>query len=307
MSKSNSEKFILRDKIFNALLGVNNYFLMFVIAIVFLSLLISSLPSIKEYGIGFFFSKEWNPITEEYGALPFIFGTLATSILALLISIPFSLAIAIFLGEMSQKGKIPKLMQSLIEVMSGIPSVIYGFWGIFFLTPIIIKFQEWALQQPMFKDWEFIANGYGILTSSIILAIMIIPYSASIAREVISMVPSGIKDAGYSLGSTRFEVIRKIVIPYAGSGIIAGVLLSFGRALGETMAVTMLIGNSPKLPKNIFSLSDSMASKIANEFGEADGLLFSSLFEIGLTLFAISFVINIIGRLIILKMEHKVQ
>lgn len=304
---SNSEKFILRDKIFKTILNANNGILILILVTVFISLIISSFPAIKEFGITFLFSKEWNPVTDEYGALPFIVGTISTSVLALLISIPFSIAIAIFLGEMSQKGKLPKLMQSLIELMAGIPSVIYGFWGIFFLAPLVGKLQIWANQHPLFEEWQIPESGLGILTASLILAVMIIPYSASIAREVISMVPSNIKDAGYSLGSTRFEVIKKIVLPYAGSGIIAGVLLSFGRALGETMAVTMLIGGSSFVPQNIFSLADSMASKIANNFGEADGLKYAALFEIGLILFGISVVINVIGRLIILKMEHKVR
>ncbi len=190
---------------------------------------------------------------------------------------------------------------------AGVPSVIYGFWGIFFLVPIIIRIEEWFLSTPLGANWDLWPTGFGILTSSLVLAIMIIPYSASVAREVISMVPSGLKDAGYSLGSTRFEVIRKVVLPYASSGIIAGVLLSFGRALGETMAVTMLIGNNDALPTNLFSYANSMASKIANEFAEADGQALAALMELGLILFLISVVITVLGRLIILNMEHKVR
>jgi phosphate transport system permease protein len=203
------------------------------------------------------------------------------------------MSIALFLGEYYRRGKISSVLRSMIELMAGIPSVIYGFWGLYFLVPLIREL-EMAIDVPPY--------GVGVLTASIILAIMIIPYAASVSREVITMVPTPLKEAAYSLGSTRFEVIKGVVFPYARSGIIAGVLLSLGRALGETMAVTMVIGNRNALPTDIFSPANTMASIIANEFTEAtEAVYLSALMEIGLLLFIISTVISIVGKLIINK------
>lgn len=293
----NSTTFNRRDRIFRRGLSATAYGIILLMGAIFLTILYSSIPSIKEFGIGFIFSSEWDPIAGVYGALPFILGTIISSLLALAISIPFALSIALLLGEYSPKGILPSFIRSMIELMAGVPSVIYGFWGLFFLVPIIRDFEIAAGILPY---------GVGILSSSIILAIMIIPYSSSVAREVISMVPRNLKEAAYSLGSTRFEVITQVVIPYARSGIIAGVLLSLGRAIGETMAVTMLIGNSNEIPKDIFGPANTMASVIANEFAEAaEGVQMASLFEIGLLLFIISIGINLIGRIIIRKMDGR--
>ncbi len=301
----NTKKFQRGDALFKALLHSNSYLLILILATIFGTLLFSSSESIREYGIGFIFSTEWDPIGTLYGALPFIVGTLVSSLLALAISVPFALAIAILLGEFSKKGILPNFIRSMIELMAGIPSVIYGFWGLFFLVPLVQSGQLWVMGTAWGESMDIIPAGVGIFTSSLILAIMITPYSASVAREIISMVPTSLKEASYSLGSTRFEVITGVVIPYARSGIMAGVLLSLGRALGETMAVTMLIGNSNRVPTNIFSMANTMASIIANEFAEADGIGLSALFEIGLILFLISVAINSLGRVIIVKMSHK--
>ncbi len=294
MAKSNN--FRLYDLIFKRGLSVMAYGMILLIVAIFITIVVSSTPSIKEFGIGFIFSSDWNPVEQIYSALPFIVGTLLSSILALLISLPFSMAIALLLGEYSTSGIVPSFIRSMVELMAGIPSVIYGFWGLLFLVPIVRNIEI---------KFGVIPYGVGILTSSIILAIMIIPFSSSIAREVISMVPRNLKEAAYSLGSTRLEVITKVVIPYASSGIIAGILLSLGRAIGETMAVTMLIGNSNEIPKDIFAPANTMASVIANEFAEAgDGVPLAALFEIGLILFIMSVVINLVGRIIIRKMAH---
>ncbi len=301
-----SSKFSSRDRLFKRGLSLNAYGIVLLLGGIFLTILISSSASIQEFGIGFIFSGEWDPIAQVYGALPFIVGTLVSSLLALAISIPFSLAIALLLGEYSPKGIIPSFVRSMIELMAGVPSVIYGFWGLMFLVPIIRNIEISLMQTEIGQAMEILPYGVGILASSIILAIMIIPYSSSVAREVITMVPRNLKEAAYSLGSTRFEVITKVVLPYARSGIIAGVLLSLGRAIGETMAVTMLIGNNNELPKNIFSPANTMASVIANEFAEAaEGVQLAALFEIGLLLFIISVIINIIGRVIIRKMDNQ--
>jgi phosphate transport system permease protein len=222
---------------------------------IFLTLLINSLPSIKEFGLRFFYGKTWNPVTGEFGALPFLVGTLITSFLSLAISLPFSLSLSIFLGEYSTKGTVASLLQSAIELLAGIPSIIYGFWGLFILVPIV-RFIEIKLGVTPI--------GVGIFTSALVLSIMIIPYAASLGREVIRLVPDELKEAAYSLGATRFEVIKKVILPYVISGITAGNLLALGRAIGETMAVTMVIGNSNVIPKSIFAPANTMASVIAN-------------------------------------------
>ncbi len=243
---------------------------------------------------GFYFSSTWDPVKSEFGAFPFLVGTLATSFLALVISVVFSIPISIFLGEYSAQGTTATFIKSMIELLAGVPSVIYGFCGLFLLAPLV-RILEMKLGVAPY--------GVGIFTASLVLSIMIIPYSASIGREVISLVPSDLKEAALSLGATRFEVIRKVILPYAGSGIVAGILLSLGRALGETMAVTMVIGNSNFIPKGIFSPANTLASVIANEFTEATGSLYlASLIELGLVLFIVTTIINLIGKLIIRRM-----
>src|SRR6185437_1505948 len=216
--------------------------------------------AIKVSTYHFLTGTTWDPMTNRYGALPFLTGTVITSFLALVISFPFALALALLLGEFYRKGVIADIFKNVIELMAGVPSVIYGFGALYFLTPAIARL-EGGLGYPTF--------GVGILSASIVLAIMVIPYWTSIAREVISLTPNDIREAAYSLGATRFEVIRYTILPYTRTGIIAGMLLAMGRALGETMAVTMVIGNTNALPKNIFSTSQTMASVIANEFTEA--------------------------------------
>ena len=211
--------------------------------------------------------------------------------LALIISTPFALSTAIFLGEYYPVGMVSNIFKNIIELLASIPSVVYGFWGMVVLVPIIRNLE---------LKLHVLPYGVGILTSSIILAIMIIPYSVSLSRQVISMVPPTLKEGAYSLGATRFEVIKKIIIPHTRSGLFAAVLLALGRALGETMAVTMLIGNSHYLPTSIFSPSNTMASVIANEFTEATGNVYLSvLIEMGLLLFIVTTLINISGRQII--------
>jgi len=279
--------------VFKKILFLSGIFIIFLIFSMFLTLIFNSYPSLKAFGIKFFYEKKWDPVFNEFGALPFLIGTILTSFLALIISIPFSLSLSIFLGEYYREGKLSLILKNLLDLLAGIPSIIYGFWGLFFLVPIIRNLEIKMGITPY---------GVGIFTASIILSIMIIPYSSSIGREVIELVPSEIKEAAYSLGATRYEVIKKVIIPYAISGILSGIFLSLGRALGETMAVTMVIGNANILPKNIFSPGNTMASVIANEFTEATGDLYlSALIEIGLFLFLITFIINFIGRILVRK------
>lgn len=283
------------DALFFGVLNLSSILMLILLFSIFVTLLIYSLPSIKAFGVRFFIDKTWDPVTGEFGALPFLLGTLITSFLSLVISLPFSFAIAIFLGEYFTKGAASSILKSGVELLAGIPSIIYGFWGLFVLVPIVRMVQIELGVTPY---------GVGILTSSIILAIMIIPYSASIGTEVVQLVPSDLKEAAFSLGATRFEVIKAVILPYARSGIFAGILLSLGRALGETMAVTMVIGNSNFLPTSIFSPANSMASVIANEFSEAtEKIYLSSLVEIGLLLFIVTMIVNIIGKYIIGRMS----
>ncbi len=285
----------IKEMIFNKLILFTGIGVILTTVGIFISLVIDSQPALEKFGFDFLFNKTWDPVFDRFGALPFLIGTLLTSFIALFISIPFSLSISILLGEYFKRGWISSLIKSMTELLAGIPSVIFGFWGLFFLVPVV-RAIEIKLGVP--------AYGIGILSSGLILAIMIIPYSASIGRDVIELVPADLKEAAYSLGATRYEVIKKIVLPYAKSGIFAGIVMALGRALGETMAVTMLIGNSNRIPDSIFGPGNTMASVIANEFTESTTELYTaSLIEIGLVLFIVTTIINILGRYIINKMQ----
>jgi phosphate transport system permease protein len=282
---------------FRKLLYLAGLSLLILLLAIFFSLVIASLPALRQFGFSFLIGKTWDPVRGEFGALAFLVGTLMSSFMALFISLIFSLPISIFLGEYFREGNASTFMKSVIELLAGIPSVIYGFWGLFLLVPMVRVLETALGVSP---------QGVGIFTSSLVLAVMIIPYASSIGTEVISLVPSDLKEAALSLGATRFEVIRKVVLPYAYSGIFAGVLLALGRALGETMAVTMVIGNSNFLPKSIFSPGNTMASVIANEFTEATGNLYlASLIELALVLFIVTTIINVLGKLIIQKMSTR--
>lgn len=456
---------IRRENFFRRSLVIIALALVVLVAGIFLTLIIESIPSLKALGIKYLWGKTWDPVNNVYGALPFIIGTLLTSFIALIIAMPFSYAIAVYLGEFNPKGWLSNLLKNIVDLIAAVPSVIYGFWGFLILVPAVQKMEmawnakkigEYRAIKPennsmvikgdslvLNKDYiplaysgsasiddssmtsimaensslpdsvkqghpfiydigpivtankgkaiagivndsikqaeariynkdaaaallvinssgladslQFNKNdtttqldvavvyitdaarkkyfdagagttvsasikssidvvdpynvdpyGTGIFTSSIILAIMIIPYAASMGRELIKMVPSSLKEGAYALGATRYEVIKNVVIPYTKSGLAAGVLLSLGRALGETMAVTMVIGNSPVLPKGIFSLGHTMASVIANEFAEADHTVYTSaLVELGLVLFLVTVAINMIGKGIIKRFTHE--
>jgi phosphate transport system permease protein len=286
------------DALFVRVLFVAALCLLALLMGIFITLLVGSGPAIDKFGLRFLYSKTWNPVSGEFGALPFLVGTLTTSFLALGISVPFSLAISIYLGEYFRQGAFSSFLRSAVDLLAGIPSVVYGFWGLFILVPVV-RALEIKTGVPPF--------GVGVLTSSVVLAVMIIPYSAALGREVLQLVPADLKEAGLSLGATRFEVVRRVVLPYARSGILAGVLLALGRAIGETMAVTMVIGNSNFIPQSIFSPANTMASLIANEFTEATGVIHvSSLVEIGLLLFFVTTLVNVIGRHIIRKTSVEV-
>ena len=279
------------DKITKGILLSVSILILFLAAGMVYSLFGGAIPAFKTFGLGFIGSGEWDPTEgkEQYGALPFIVGTLLTSIAALIISLPLSFSSSLFIGEYFKGKRIAYVFSTMVDLLAGIPSIVYGLWGFYVLRPFLVKL-------------GFSNQGFGIFTASIILAIMIIPYVTSLSNEIISMVQNDLKEAAYSLGATRLEVIRTVTIPNARSGIFAGYILAFGRALGETMAVTMLIGNTNLVPKGFFQTGNTMASVIANQFGEATGLKLSSLIAIALLLFFITGVVNAIGKMVIKKL-----
>jgi phosphate transport system permease protein len=285
----------LRERIFSIVLLSAGILVLLVVSGIIVSLVFGSLPSIGSFGFDFVFNSNWDPASGAFGAFPFIIGTVLTALLALAISLPFSLSISITLGEYFKKGRFSSILRTLIELLAGIPSVIYGFWGAVLIIPFVQGIEMMIGVTPY---------GVGIASASVVLAIMIIPYSASIGRDTLELVPNDLKEAAFSLGATRFEVITKISMPYSISGIVAGIVLALGRALGETMAVTMLIGNMNAVPENIFAPGQTIASIIANQFNEAGNDLHrSAMIELGLILLAVTIVINIAGKLIIKRMS----
>ena len=263
-----------------------------------------SMPSIHKFGLSFWRTEIWDPVAGEFGALPFIWGTLYSSVLALTIATPIALGIAIFISELCPA----VLRQPLVfvtELLAAIPSIVYGLWGIFVLVPAV-RALETSLPDSMRKLPLFSGPplGLGMLSAALILAIMVIPFISSISREVLKSVPPAQREGAYALGATRFEAIRAAVF-YARTGIMGAVMLGFGRALGETMAVTMVIGNNPKISVSLFAPQYTMAAVVANEFAEAaDELYLSALVEIGLVLFIITLIINALSRLLIWSMAR---
>lgn len=282
------------DTAFRTLLVLGGIAVSVLLIAIFFSLLLSSRPALVANGFRFLTGAEWDPVTDTFHSLAFVVGTLLTSLIALVISTVFSLALAVLMGEYFRTGPFASIMRTAVELLAGIPSVVYGFIGLFFFVPAVRLLQE-AVGAPPY--------GVGIFTSALLLAFMILPYSASIGREMISLVPGDLKEAALSLGATPSETVWKVTLPYARSGIFGGVLLSLGRALGETMAVTMVIGNSNSLTFNLLSPGNTMASVIANEFSEASSNVYlASLIEIALLLFVISTLINIAGKIVVNRM-----
>ncbi|MBO5675051.1 MAG: phosphate ABC transporter permease subunit PstC [Bacteroidaceae bacterium] len=279
----------MNDKLYRGFLFIAALVVPVVCGGVVYALVTDAYDAFEHFGFfRFLTSSEWNYTegAEQYGALPFITGTLLTTLLALIFCIPFSLPVALFVGEYFKGTKVAALLSTVTDLLAGIPSIIYGLWGFYTLRPVIMAL-------------NISPQGSGILTASLVLAIMIIPYAASLSAEFIKMVPNDLKEGAYSLGATRAEVVRKVIFPVAGSGIFSSYVLAIGRALGETMTVTMLIGNTNDIPQSITSTGNSMASIIANQFGEADDLRLSSLIAIGLILFLITAAINMVGKIMI--------
>lgn len=279
----------MNDKLYKVLLFIVVLIMPIVCGGVVYALVTDAYDAFEHFGFfRFLTSSEWSYTegAEQYGALPFITGTLMTTLLALVFCIPFSLPVALFVGEYFRDSRIAAVLSTVVDLLAGIPSIIYGLWGFYTLRPIIMAL-------------NISPQGSGILTASLVLAIMIIPYASSLSAEFIKMVPNDLKEGAYSLGATRLEVVRNVVFPVAGSGIFSSYVLAIGRALGETMTVTMLIGNTNDMPNSITATGNSMASIIANQFGEADGLRLSSLIAIGLILFLITAIINMVGKIMI--------
>jgi phosphate transport system permease protein len=289
------------ETIFRRILIVMSSIMVLLVIGTLITLIVKSWPTIKSLGIGYLWGKVWDPVNNVYGARPFLYGTLLTSFTALIISLPFSYSIAIYLGEYNTKGWLANLLKNTVELIAAVPSIIYGFWAFFVLVPIVRDFETKIHVTPY---------GVGAFSASLVLAVMIIPYAASLGTSLIRMVPSALKEGAYALGATRFEVIRSVILPYTRSGLFAGILLSLGRALGETMAVTILIGNTSAIGSTFgeifFGPGNTMASVIANEFSEADhDLYYSALIELGLVLFFVTVIINLIGRRIVSKYTNK--
>lgn len=275
------------------------------------SLLIGAWPAIAKFGLGFLGNSAWNPPKEDFGALPAIYGTLLTSIIAMIIAVPVGLMIALFLTELCPM-KLRRPVGIAIELLAGVPSIIYGIWGLFVFAPFLQRTLQPLLIGTLgavpgvgflFKGPPY---GIGVLTAGLILAIMVLPFITSISRDVFAAVPPVLKEAGYGIGCTTWEVFRKIVLPYSRVGVVGGVMLGLGRALGETMAVTFVIGNAHKISGSIMAPGTTISATIANEFTEADGDLYnSSLVALGLLLFVITFIVLAAARYMLSRLERK--
>ncbi|HMS10604.1 MAG TPA: phosphate ABC transporter permease subunit PstC [Pyrinomonadaceae bacterium] len=296
----------LGDKVYRTILFAAATSILLIVAAVFYMMVQSSMPTLQRFGIGFLWASEWNPSQELFGALPFIYGTVVSSILALLIAVPISLGIAIFLVEQAPK-KIARPIAFMIELLAAIPSVVYGLWGIFVLAPFIREYLGPVLQDnlgflPFFQGR---LTGIGMLTGGIILAIMITPIVTAVVRDVLEAVPNTQREAALALGATKWETTM-IVLGNAASGIAGAVVLGLGRAVGETMAVTMVIGNSPQISASLFEPAYTIASVLAANFADAtDELYLSALIEMALVLFLVTVVINGLAKLLIMSVAGR--
>jgi phosphate transport system permease protein len=301
----------LQDFIFHKVTLLFALSVLVVLVGIIISLIIGAWPAFHEFGLGFITTEEWDPVNDKYGALIAIAGTLSTSLIALVIAFPISFGIALFLTEICPVW-LRRPMGTAVELLAGVPSIIYGMWGLFVFAPIFADYAQPALkhtlgQLPLIgKLFQGPMMGIGMLSAGLILAVMIIPFIASVMRDVFEVVPAVLKESAYGLGCTKWEVVRKVVLPYTKTGVVGGVMLGLGRALGETMAVTFVIGNANALSWSLFSAGNSIASTLANEFAEAESKLHvSSLFALGLILFAITFIVLSAAKLMLMGMSRK--
>ncbi|HVT60728.1 MAG TPA: phosphate ABC transporter permease subunit PstC [Thermoanaerobaculia bacterium] len=298
----------LADRLFH---GTTFSFALLVLCIllaILASLFWGSLPALRKFGFGFITSREWNPVTEKFGALVNIYGTLVTSAIAMLIGIPVSFGIALFVTELCPRW-LKRPLSTAIELLAAIPSIIYGMWGLFVLAPILAEHvQPWMTEY--LGGWPLVGGlfqgppiGIGMLTAGVILAVMVIPFISAVMRDVFETVPAFLKESTYALGATTWEVVWNIVLPYTKVGVAGGIMLGLGRALGETMAVTFVIGNAHELSRSLFMPGNTISANLANEFAEAvGGLYISSLIALGLILFLITFTVLAFSKLLLLRL-----
>ena len=311
LHEANLKRQNVLDLLFRGLTRASAVGVLVLLGAIIVSLIMGSMPAIRAFGFNFLFSTEWNPVTDRFGALVPIAGTLATSAIALLIAIPASFGIAVFLTELSPRA-LRRPLGVAIELLAGIPSIIYGMWGLFVFAPLFADYVEPWLNDhigTMPYIGSFLSGppmGIGILTAGIILSIMILPFIASVMRDVFEVVPTLLKESAYGLGATTWEVLWNVVIPYTKVGVAGGIMLGLGRALGETMAVTFVIGNAHELSKSLLMPGNSISSALANEFTEAFGELYTaSLIELGLILFFITFVVLSLARYMLYKLGQR--
>src|ERR1700704_465205 len=308
--RSTLKRFIATDSFFKYLTRAAAITVLAILFGVFISLTLGAWPAFRTFGLDFLTVQTWNPVTEKFGALAPVYGTILTSLIAMLIAVPVGIGIAIFLTELC-----PRLLRQpigiAIELLAGIPSIIYGIWGLFVFAPFLQQHVQPALigffgGVPLLNQlFAGPPYGIGMLTAGIILAIMVLPIVTSISRDVFETVPAVLKEAAYGVGCTTWEVVHSVVIPYTRVGIIGGVMLGLGRALGETMAVTFIIGNSFRISGSIFAPGTTISAAIASEFAESDGLHQSALILLGLLLFALTLIVLTPARLMLLPLEKK--
>jgi phosphate transport system permease protein len=305
-------KLRIGDNIFRYVTRTSAMFVLLLLGGVILSLVLGAIPALQEFGPAFLTTESWNPVTEKFGAVAPVFGTLITSVIAMAIAVPLGLMIAMFLTELCPMWA-RRPIGIAIELLAGIPSIIYGIWGLFVFAPflqahiqpqIIAGFENIPVLSTLFAGPPY---GIGMLTAGLILAIMVLPFITSISRDVFEAVPPVLKEAAYGLGWTQWEVWRYVVLPFTRVGVIGGVMLGLGRALGETMAVTFVIGNAHKISASLFAPGTTISATIANEFTEAVGDLYtSSLIALGLILFVITFIVLAIARYLLLRLERRI-
>ena len=299
----------IQDFLFHKVTMLFAILVLIALAAILVSLMISAWPAFKKFGIDFIWTVEWDIINEDFGAAIAIYGTLISSVIALLIAVPLAFGIALFLTEMCPLW-LRRPLGTAIELLAAVPSIIYGMFGLFIFAPLFADYGQPALQStlgqmPLIGPFFGGAmNGIGLLAAGIILAFMVLPFIAAVMRDVFEIVPPILRESAYGLGCTTWEVVRYIVLPYTQKGVIGGIMLGLGRALGETMAVTFVIGNSQRISESLFAPGTSIASTLANEFGEADDFHLSTLFALGFLLFVITFVVLAIAKIMILRTER---
>jgi len=299
----------IQDFLFHKVTMLFAIFVLVALAAIMISLMFSAWPAFKKFGISFIWTEEWDIINEDFGAAIAIYGTLISSFIALLIAVPLAFGIALFLTEMCPTW-LRRPLGTAIELLAAVPSIIYGMFGLFIFAPLFAEYGQPALQStlgqmpligPLFGG---AMNGIGLLAAGIILAFMVLPFIAAVMRDVFEIVPPILRESAYGLGCTTWEVVRYIVLPYTQKGVVGGIMLGLGRALGETMAVTFVIGNSQRISESLFAPGTSIASTLANEFGEADDFHLATLFALGFLLFVITFFVLAIAKIMILRTER---